>query len=602
MSQRAFSNIPKFVSFLIISTILISPYLYCHLKIPPITLVEPVIFLAAIILMLKNLKSGESFFKKDALDISLLFFLLFVALQILYGKAIFNTGAIGTIYNYRTEWGMVRGVSYVFLFWIIKNYFTGEKEIQRLIFTCLAAGTALACIAIFQKLFDPAGTKYTFFLNRNHFAGYLEMVFPLIMGMLLYRFSKRQKERQRLMFFAVSMIIIGFSIFISLSRAGIISFVGSLIFFSILLGKKKAVFYIFLIILVITLLALWAQFDPMMERFSMFKESLQYRANIYSATIELIRDYPLFGTGFNTFEYAFARYQPNASFKRFNYADNDYLQLISETGLIGAFIFFTGLFLFLLVCIRRVLNTRDPFIKYIGSGCLAGIFAMVIHSFVDFNLRIHSNAILFFVMLGIIGNICAKKPVYKPGKVFYLPIILLLIGLFVFSLIENAAWSLKERNTLKDLKAASALSLPNAEYSYLLSQAYIEKAQKTKKHIYFKNALGPAREASRKNPLYYKYKLNLARIHYFMGDYDRSEEYYKQYVSLDPHNAHAYLHYAIFSFNRYTMLGGSGMARGFFDKGMVLYEKALSLNPGLDLKQYEDYILPYDELYDLLFR
>ena len=97
----------------------------------------------------------------------------------------------------------------------------------------------------------------------------------------------------------------------------------------------------------------------------------------------------------------------------FDHAHNDYVELLTGTGsagfLLGAgagLVFFRNVF-------RRWRQKRSMFGKCIGAGGLASLVAIAIHSFVDFNLHIPANAMLFAVISAItyaaIFNVSDKK-------------------------------------------------------------------------------------------------------------------------------------------------------------------------------------------------
>jgi O-antigen ligase len=102
-----------------------------------------------------------------------------------------------------------------------------------------------------------------------------------------------------------------------------------------------------------------------------------------------------------TFKNAYMRYQTSMSRVLFDHAHNDYVELLTGTGsagfLLGAgagLVFFRNVF-------RRWRQKRSMFGKCIGAGGLASLVAIAIHSFVDFNLHIPANAMLFAVISAI---------------------------------------------------------------------------------------------------------------------------------------------------------------------------------------------------------
>jgi len=88
-----------------------------------------------------------------------------------------------------------------------------------------------------------------------------------------------------------------------------------------------------------------------------------------------------------------------------NHAHNDYLELLSESGLIGF-----GLVVFFLVTVYRSASVELRPGSRSGRSVemiavLAAITGLLVHSLVDFNFHIPSNAALFLVMCGIVVTI-----------------------------------------------------------------------------------------------------------------------------------------------------------------------------------------------------
>jgi O-antigen ligase len=117
-------------------------------------------------------------------------------------------------------------------------------------------------------------------------------------------------------------------------------------------------------------------------------------------TLDIIRAHPLVGTGLGAFGVVYTRYDSRSGLYRLEQAHNDYLQILSDGGVIGAVL---GLFfivsLFRMGLARR--ETRDTFRRGVATGALAGCFAVLVHSFFDFTLHTTSNALLFLVLAAL---------------------------------------------------------------------------------------------------------------------------------------------------------------------------------------------------------
>ena len=248
------------------------------------------------------------------------------------------------------------------------------------------------------------------FINRNYFAGYLLMVIPVGMGYFLSRASLQGNRfhgwRDRLSSLDGKSLLIGFGIILmilglllSASRMGI----GSLLLsFSVMIllcrgpeRQKRVATPAFLFGLAI-LWAAWIGLDAVISRFFSISESFGNRWEIWLNTFEIVKDFPLLGTGLGTFSRVFPMYRSFHIRGVFTHAENDFLQLASEVGLIGlGLLLVLSIFLFYRAVVRiRSLPPMDSR-RWIGVGGLVGILALLLHSLVERNIQVPANAFLF---------------------------------------------------------------------------------------------------------------------------------------------------------------------------------------------------------------
>lgn len=128
--------------------------------------------------------------------------------------------------------------------------------------------------------------------------------------------------------------------------------------------------------------------------------SLESRLLIGRGSLELVKTHPLLGVGPGNFVYTWPQYRPpkietvpeEILHKRVNYAHNDYLQVASETGLLGL-IAFVGLWV-------SVLGKGSSSLA--DSGIRVGLIALLLHGLTDGNLTlIPANALLAYLFAGL---------------------------------------------------------------------------------------------------------------------------------------------------------------------------------------------------------
>ena len=256
------------------------------------------------------------------------------------------------------------------------------------------------------------------FISRNYFAGYLLMVIPLSIGYLLSR-EENQIFRFRgwrhwltslhgkslLVGFGVVVMIL--SLLFSASRMGIASLLFSCGLISLLLrslrGGKKVSRVPVLILVLALLWAAWIGLDAVISRFFASSDDFKSRWEVWVDTVRMVKDFPLFGSGLGTFTLVFPLYRSFHITGVTNHAENDFLQLTSDVGLVGVgllLIFFVAFFYKAVDGIRS-LSGGDPK-RYVGIGGLVGIVALMLHSLVEANVQVPANAFLFAFIFAVV--------------------------------------------------------------------------------------------------------------------------------------------------------------------------------------------------------
>jgi O-antigen ligase len=130
-------------------------------------------------------------------------------------------------------------------------------------------------------------------------------------------------------------------------------------------------------------------------------EDVREREDPAAHTLPLIKDYAVFGSGPGSFYVTFPRYRPETIANFYNHTHNDYAQFASESGLLGLAIIGGFVVLSLGAALVAQWKRRDPLLRGMSFACVMGVTSILIHSWVDFNLQIPANAVLFMVLLAL---------------------------------------------------------------------------------------------------------------------------------------------------------------------------------------------------------
>lgn len=268
---------------------------------------------------------------------------------------------------------------------------------------------------------NPGSATGTFKI-RNHFAGYLEMCLALGIGLLVGTLNTGQGARtwkeffvdsidtvlgpkMRLRIFLAIMVI---ALVLSRSRMGNAAFFMSLplcgVLFMILqrkLHKGAVILFVSLILVDVLIVSQWFGLEQVAERMQSTSSQTEIRDEVIRDTLTMLPDYQLFGSGAGTFMETFQRYDEVRAVRMVDFAHNDFLEFLVELGWIG-YLPLASLVLYSLFKAGRAMASRKTQLyRGIGFGAMMGAVSILIHSFVDFNLQMPANALLFVLLLAL---------------------------------------------------------------------------------------------------------------------------------------------------------------------------------------------------------
>ena len=314
-----------------------------------------------------------------------------------------------SIYPFATEIEASCLALYLTVFFMAAFGINEREGVYRIIRALVVFGFILAIFGIiqyatwngkiywFKTPFSRHSLPFGPFEIRNHFAGFIGMIIPFSLGLMFM--SGRVEKKVMYAFLGIAMAI---ALFFTLSRGGIISFFAGLFVFSLFVftteKSRMKLLPIFLFLLVLAVYLLFFGVSPALDKFMHSETSTQSRFVAWQGTLSAFTHYPVFGSGFGTFQYIFKAYQPENLRMYWVHAHNDYLELLLELGIVGTLI--VGIFFIVLFRTIMKIQWKGKEV-YLGAALFSSITTIAVHSIVDFNLHIPSNAILFFLILGL---------------------------------------------------------------------------------------------------------------------------------------------------------------------------------------------------------
>jgi len=371
---------------------------------------EGVLEIGAAILLLvwayKILTGGEIKIVWNPLLWPLLAFWVVVALQLAMGMS-----AVAFL----TKIELLKYSALVALFFLCVQSFRTRAHWRSFVWFLLSLGFAVSLFAILQhftfngKLYwlrelQYGGIPFGPFVNRNHYAGLMELLIPPGLAIQILGAERRDQLPLVTLF---TLLPIG-SLFLSASRGGIISFVAEVIFLAILIvarrREKNVLFASALVLTLAAVLVSWLGIGRALDRFATYKKletSEGRRVGMLHDSLRIFYDHRVLGTGLGTLQEVFPFYETQYDGLIVNHSHNDYAETLAETGAIGGLCGFVFL-VFLFWKSWKILNSEDdPRNFAFHAGALAACLGLLVHGGVDFNFHIPSNELIFLLQAAL---------------------------------------------------------------------------------------------------------------------------------------------------------------------------------------------------------
>ena len=391
---------------------------------------------------------GKEFrFNPTALQIPLLGLILIGIIQLLpfrqadISNDLLSISAVGSLSlaPSSTRFAINQLIVYIVFFAAALTFINNQNRLRKIVLTIIIFGSIMAFYGILQHLANleaiyglrlpNQAVPFASFVNRHHFAAFMEMTIGVTLALL---FGKATKENKRI-FLMIAVVIMGIALVLTSSRGGMLSFLGVVTFVvaanllrkptseidsPIAEGKSYLRNFAFIggglaLILVLfgTVLLLGGD-DSLLRGIGLQNpedDVSNGRLHFWHIALRIFLDYPILGAGLDSFAIAFTRYDSWNGMYRVEQAHNDYLQILADAGILGFACIATFIFLLFKKGLQTAGASSDNFRRGAAKGALAGCFGILIHSFFDFPLRTPSNA-FFFLTLTVLATVSISLP------------------------------------------------------------------------------------------------------------------------------------------------------------------------------------------------
>ncbi len=341
---------------------------------------------------------------------------------------------------------LMKSAGYTLLFILILLLVNSKRRLVMLAYTLVLSGLFQA---FYGSMMTLSAVEYGFFIkkeaylgfatgtfvNRNHLAGYLEMILAIGIGLMMASASSRTQNRslrQRLhnlikvllsqkLLLRLMLAMMVIALVLTRSRMGNTAFfssmlVAGLMFLLILRVQSGSFGEIFsrpetrgtvillssLMLIDLFIVGAWFGVEKVVARIEQSSAIHDAdRIEVSLNAIKLWQDYPLVGSGGGSFHTVYPRYRPATIGAFFDHVHEDYLEIAADTGLVGLGLMGLMVLLSFVVALLALKRRRNPLMRGMAFASVMGIISLLIHSTVDFNLQIPANSATFMVILAL---------------------------------------------------------------------------------------------------------------------------------------------------------------------------------------------------------
>lgn len=323
---------------------------------------------------------------------------------------------------------LIRVLVYAFLFFAILNNLHRQEFTPIAILTLVFLAMAISGYAIYQYLANSDRVWFAIkpyphrgsgtYICPNHLGGFLEMLAPL--G-LAYALTSRLNHVTKIFVGYASLVILA-GIAVTGSRGSWIATILALfLFFLILSFHRTHRWAAFLALCVIVGGA--AYLIPKSELFHKRAKQLvtqtgqiddDTRFDLWASAIRLWHEDPWWGVGPAHYDRRFRNFRPETLQLQPDRVHNDFLNTLVDWGIVGA-VLVASAFGLLALGITKTWSAVRVSQRDIGErkrsnkfafvlGASVGLLAILLHSFVDFNMHIPANAIVAITLMALLSS------------------------------------------------------------------------------------------------------------------------------------------------------------------------------------------------------
>ncbi len=320
-----------------------------------------------------------------------------------------------TAYPFLTQTEILKIAAYLIVFFLMMQLFRTRSQFAVLAWFLMIFCFGISLLGILQFFTSRNqiywlttvinGDLFGPFVNRNHFAGFVELIVPVGLALMVFR-----GLRSDLVPLVSLLTLVPISaVILSGSRGGIVCLAVEFVFLAVLVRGRRTeerpnIRVIGMVAIAAAALIAWVGAGKAIQRFSELPKgdvTADRRFSMFRGAAGIFLDHPVKGSGLGTLVAVYPHYETLYDGLVVGHVHNDYIELLAETGIIGGLCGLAFLMLLYRESLKRSGSKQGSFSQGLHTGAIVALSGLLLHSLVDFNLHIPSNALLFVVQASV---------------------------------------------------------------------------------------------------------------------------------------------------------------------------------------------------------
>lgn len=313
-----------------------------------------------------------------------------------------------------------RLMSYIGFYLFLLAWIDSKQRLKKVASLLLASTIFISLYGMVQVItggytslwlyLNPPGVAFESWSGRipsllqysNSLAGYLNLVLPFALACWIFPSGEKFKRLGKVTFLLGSLTLIFTQSVGGLVAFGCFGLIAG--FFLFKDSAKRTVWLGAVTILGIALYGARSILNPSHSSAHVVFYDLGNRLLLWEAAWHFFLHSPIWGIGWGNFAHAYGGYLNVPWIKSGIFmAHNIYLQLLSETGVVGFISFFSLIFVVLRDARRQMRSVSDPFDQSLAFGCFGALITVLVHGFVDYLFLVSAPfGTLFWMILALL--------------------------------------------------------------------------------------------------------------------------------------------------------------------------------------------------------